>query len=623
MRSQSTILIVDDDRYARYALQSLLAHEGYTLIQVGTGTDALRQAAEYLPDLILLDVMLPDIDGFELCKRLRDSTQLREIPILLITTLNDRESRMRGIAAGADGFISKPFDRSELLTHIRTIVRLDRYRRLLAEQARFQHLIQLSPDGIAIINANSDFLLANPALAILLGATSSDALIGQNLASYILVDVSDRFTASLAAVQAEPSQPVHVELILNTIQGRFVPVEISIGRFNDLDGAHAQLIFRDISERKRAEAQIQRQISQLTSLHAIGVAITANLDLNITLAALLDQVVDYLGVDAATVLLLNRNLQVLEVSAQRGIDLSSDDQMIVRVDEGMSGTAFLTHRPVAAPDLSREELRNNRDRLLGATFSSYYAFPLQARGEVHGVLEIMHRAPFAPPHEWWMFLEALVVQAAIAIDTAALFGQLQRVNAELTHSYDATIEGWSRALDLRDHETEGHSARVTEVSLQLAKRMNVSLEDLDHIRRGALLHDIGKMGIPDRILLKAGPLSSDEWSIMSRHPSYAYEWLAPISFLQPALAIPYSHHEKWNGTGYPRGLQGEQIPLAARVFAVVDVWDALRSNRPYRQPWSEEKIRDYIKTLSGTHFDPRVVDTFLEMLDSWAAKDKE
>ncbi len=147
--------------------------------------------------------------------------------------------------------------------------------------------------------------------------------------------------------------------------------------------------------------------------------------------------------------------------------------------------------------------------------------------------------------------------------------------------------------------------------------MNVPSEEIEHIRRGALLHDIGKMGVPDRILLKPGPLNADEWQLMRRHPIYAYEWLAPISFLQSALAIPYSHHEKWNGSGYPRGLQGDQIPLAARIFAVVDVWDALRSNRPYRQPWSETKVREYIQALSGTHFDPHVVDVFLELLDSW------
>ena len=163
--------------------------------------------------------------------------------------------------------------------------------------------------------------------------------------------------------------------------------------------------------------------------------------------------------------------------------------------------------------------------------------------------------------------------------------QIRALNAELFQAYDATIEGWSRALDYRDHETEGHSRRVTELTLRLARALGMNEEELVHVRRGALLHDIGKMGVPDRVLLKPGPLDDGEWEIMRRHPSLAREMLWPITFLRPALNIPYCHHEKWNGSGYPQCLQGEQIPLAARLFAVVDVWDALRSDRPYRKAW--------------------------------------
>jgi putative nucleotidyltransferase with HDIG domain len=182
-------------------------------------------------------------------------------------------------------------------------------------------------------------------------------------------------------------------------------------------------------------------------------------------------------------------------------------------------------------------------------------------------------------------------------------------------AYDATIEGWSRALDLRDRETEGHTIRVTDLTLRLARMMGVGEEELVHMRRGALLHDIGKMGIPDNILLKPGPLTDDEWIIMRRHPEYAYELLSLINYLRPALLIPYAHHEKWDGTGYPRGLREEAIPLAARLFAVVDVWDALRSVRPYRQPWSAEKVRGYLMEQSGKHFDPQVLSLFIKMMD--------
>jgi PAS domain S-box-containing protein len=187
----------------------------------------------------------------------------------------------------------------------------------------------------------------------------------------------------------------------------------------------------------------------------------------------------------------------------------------------------------------------------------------------------------------------------------------QQLNAELTLAYDTTLEGWSRALDLRDKETEGHSQRVTEMTVDLARAMGMSESELVHVRQGALLHDIGKMGIPDSILLKPALLTEEETAIMRRHPVYAYELLSPIAYLRPALDIPYYHHEKWDGTDYPRGLHGEQIPLAARIFAVVDVWDALRSDRPYRLAWAEERVREHIRSLAGTHFDPKVVELFL------------
>jgi putative nucleotidyltransferase with HDIG domain len=237
-----------------------------------------------------------------------------------------------------------------------------------------------------------------------------------------------------------------------------------------------------------------------------------------------------------------------------------------------------------------------------------------AKSQVKGVLEVFHRSPVEHDLEWLDFLEALASQTAIAIENASLFNDLQRANLELNLAYNSTLEGWSRALDLRDRETEGHSQRVTELTLQLARAMSVDEAELVHMRRGALLHDIGKLGIPDKILLKPGPLSEEESEIIRKHPTIAFEMLAPIAYLRPALDIPYCHHEKWDGSGYPRGLKGEQISLAARIFAVVDVWDALLSDRPYRKGWPEEEARAYLVEQAGGHFDPQVVDAFLSLL---------
>jgi putative nucleotidyltransferase with HDIG domain len=197
---------------------------------------------------------------------------------------------------------------------------------------------------------------------------------------------------------------------------------------------------------------------------------------------------------------------------------------------------------------------------------------------------------------------------------------VQTSREALLHAYNSTLEGWSKALELRDKETEGHTLRVTEMTVELAKSLGIVGEELVHIQRGALLHDIGKMGVPDHILLKPGKLDDEEWVIMREHPVYAYDMLWPIEYLRPALDIPYYHHERWNGMGYPKKLKGEEIPIAARIFAVIDVWDALRSERPYKKAMSREDALNEIKTQRGIQFDPIVVDAFLEYI---ATKDDE
>ncbi len=240
----------------------------------------------------------------------------------------------------------------------------------------------------------------------------------------------------------------------------------------------------------------------------------------------------------------------------------------------------------------------------------YYGIPLIAKGQVKGVLEVYLRTARTIDQDRLEFLEALAGQAAIAIDNSSLSEQLKDSNTEISIAYDATLEGWAKALELRDRETVGHAQRVIEMTLRVANKLGLNGETLQHIRRGALLHDIGKMGIPDSILLKPGPLSPDEWAIMRQHPVHAYEMLKTIDYLSPALEIPYCHHERWDGNGYPRGLKGKNIPLSARIFAVVDVWDALTSDRPYRPAWPEKQALEYIQRESGQHFDPEVVSAF-------------
>lgn len=259
-----------------------------------------------------------------------------------------------------------------------------------------------------------------------------------------------------------------------------------------------------------------------------------------------------------------------------------------------------------------EDVKSVREAFESVVYNTNYHVPTEFRAR--------HR------NGAWIYLEAMgnnlvedhtitgvVLNLRDITERKAAKNDLTRLNAELTQAYDATLEGWSRALDLRDNETEGHTRRVIESTLQLARHFGISESELTHIRRGALLHDIGKIGIPDRILFKRGALDAEEMTVMRRHPIYAYEILSPIRFLQPALDIPYCHHEKWDGNGYPRGLSGVDIPFTARLFAVIDVWDALLSNRPYRPAWSREQALVYISSQAGRHFDPAVVSAFMAL----------
>ena len=367
--------------------------------------------------------------------------------------------------------------------------------------------------------------------------------------------------------------------------------------------------------RKHAEERARIQIQHLVALRDIDKAIISSLDLNVTIDVFLDRAFHQLNADAIDVLLFDPYMQALRYAGGRGFITTQIQHTRIHLGECVTGTSLLENRPIYIPDVNKSnEIILRKEMFAQESFAAYYCIPLTAKGQMKGVIEVYYRKPIQHEQEWTDFLETLAGQAAIAIDNATLFKDLRRSNIELLMAYDSTIEGWARALDLRDRETEGHSRRVTELTVQVATAMGlVSEADIIHIRRGALLHDIGKMGIPDGILLKDKPLSEEEWAVMKKHPIYSYNLLSPIAYLRPAIDIPYCHHEKWDGTGYPRGLKGEQIPLAARIFAVVDVWDAMRSNRPYRGGVPAEEVREHIRSLSGTHFDPKVVEVFLRM----------
>lgn len=430
---------------------------------------------------------------------------------------------------------------------------------------------------------------------------------------------------------ADVSQDKHyVETHPNIRSGLYVPLMIGdrilgvisveseeLNAFSETDERLLETLMSQAAialDNARLLADARRRLNRNMALREIDIVISSSRDLKLTFKSILERTIEHLEVDAADILLLNQSTETLEYAGGDGFRTSALQHTRLPLGEGYAGVAALEKRRIYIPQLKNRKTDFLRSpHFLAESFEVYYAVPLIAKGSVRGVLEVFNRSPILADQEWLDFMETLAGQAAIAIDSITLFNELQRTNAELSIAYDATIEGWSRALDLHDRETEGHTKRVTEITMRLARKMGIRDDALLQVHRGALLHDIGKMGVPDSILNKPGALTDEEKKVMYYHPSFAYEMLSSIVYLRLALDIPYCHHEKWDGTGYPRGLKGEEIPLAARIFAVVDVYDALTSDRPYRLTWSKEKAIEYIREQSGKYFDPAVVKAFLSI----------
>ncbi len=394
---------------------------------------------------------------------------------------------------------------------------------------------------------------------------------------------------------------------------------LKVGVYNDHDANLAMTFAHQAAvaiENARLYERGEQQIRQLTVLRDIDSAISSSFDLHVTLNLLIGYAARELNADAIAILLYNSDLKSLSLYTSTGLTNKHNfSSAHIRIGEGFAGRVVLQRKLVHIADLNKITDSSLAPYTVGENFKSYFGVPLIGKGQIKGVMEVFAREEVHPDPDWFNFLHTLAGQAAIAIDNAQLFKNLQRSNQELTLAYDTTLAGWGQALELRDKETRGHTNRVVELTFELARRIGVEGEELTHIMRGALLHDIGKMGIPDHILHKPGPLTEEEWVIMRQHPQYAYDLINPIPYLRPALDIPYGHHERWDGSGYPRGLKGKDIPLAARIFAVVDIWDALLYKRVYRDAWPEEKVLEYLKNTAGIELDPDIVEGFLELLE--------
>ena len=368
-----------------------------------------------------------------------------------------------------------------------------------------------------------------------------------------------------------------------------------------------------LSDREKVHrSKLASQLERLSALRAIDKAIISGAELNATLYILLESLTRLLEAEAAAILLFNAKANELELKASLGFYGEYPNKTPISIGEGMVGQAARELQTIYYPNIG--SLDSHIPLVIqGDGVIDYYAVPLFANGKLRGVLEVFDRSPH-PDSDWKNYLETLAGQAAIAIAQSTLLEDLKRANMEMSEAYEETLRSWSRALNLRDKDTDDHTQRVVELSLRLAQRMGIHGERLIQFQRGAILHDIGKMAIPDEILLKSGSLTEEEWQVMRKHPVYAHMLISPIRYLEDALPIPYYHHERWDGSGYPLRLRGTEIPTEARIFAIVDVWDALRSNRPYRKAMTDEDAMQYILEQSGKQFDPDVVRVFLAMI---------
>jgi PAS domain S-box-containing protein/putative nucleotidyltransferase with HDIG domain len=478
--------------------------------------------------------------------------------------------------------------------------------RNLQSEKKYRELFQVNKDGIAIFVISPDFksrtfVELNEAAHEMLGYTKEEMY---KLSPEMLEPEMTLAEFRYRQFELETKGVANFDAVLIHKDGHRVYTEFTAQVIQYVGQTAIMNIIRDVTDRKQRESELQA-IAKLSE--ALRTAVT-RADM---LPVIVEQIVNLLHSDTATIEIIDPQSGDAVVEAACGawsILVGTRQSSGTGINAIISRTLkpYHTHDLENDPNVTYHEWA--RENIRGSA-----GIPLIAQEKLIGFIWIGRKTDILDVEV--RLLSAVADIAANAIHRTTSHEEALKATDDLIKAYDTTLEGWARALELRHQETEEHSQRVTEMTLQLARAFGLTEAEIIHIRRGAILHDIGKMGVPDEILLKEGPLREDEWEKMRKHPQTAYDLLSSIEHLRPALDIPYYHHEKWDGSGYPRGLAGENIPLAARIFAVVDVWDALRSDRVYRERWAEEKVRAYIREQAGTHFDPKIVELFLRVVD--------
>ncbi len=471
---------------------------------------------------------------------------------------------------------------------------------IIESEEKFRSLAQTTAAGI-FIHMGGPFAYVNPMWVEITGYDESQ-LLKMNFMDIIAPGSRDMVEQVFNhRIQNDPFvKRYESEILTASGQTKWVDITTSGIIYQGVEAIIGTAV--DITDRKQKERELE-MVAKISE--SLRVAITRDEVRSIVL----QEITDFLDINGALLSTIETGKELKILDRAVGC-FAPADMTELKVTDGLTGHIITTGKPYVnnhAPDdpyFTYPELVSNLSALAGV--------PLITKGETIGAL-LIGTTHMLTDNELRL-LKTIGDMSASAIHRADLYEQTSAQAQELKTAYNATLEGWAHALELRDKETQGHSLRIANMTIKLAKRMGYNDQDLENVRKGALLHDIGKMGVPDTILLKPGNLTEEEWNLMRKHPDYAREMLMDLPYFKDALDIPYCHHEWWDGTGYPRGLKGEEIPLIARIFAIVDAWDALISDRPYRKAWLKRDALSHIIDQSGNHFDPEVVNAFVQML---------
>lgn len=570
-------------------------------------------------DAILIDYHLPGENIIDQIKNLRELRA--DTPIIVITGLGSEEAAVEVLKLSKTDYVVKTsgylMRLPVILENSHHLLMLQREQEALRKsEERFRLLAENAVDVIFRIKITNPVKIEyiSPAAERVSGFTLEE------LYADPMILVRNSLNSVDAKAFSRWTETMEVPLInlpFSRKDGRKIWLELRCTIIKDSQGKAEFMegIGRDITQRIQSEQQLREQMERINALHQIDKAITSSFDLRVTYQVLLDQLRQVLHVDAASVLQFESDLIQYQYLTGLGFKTLENTLRTAFRHSPLPSEAIATKKTTQINLGSGQTFSPALTEIMNTEkFVKYIATPMVIKGQIKGVLEIYHKSELEPTREWISFLEALAQQAAIALDNSQNFLELQKSQSVLLQAYDDTLMGWANFLDLRDKETEGHTVRVLERTMRAAQRLGVREEDMEHLRRGVLLHDIGKVGVPDHILNKPGPLTDEEWVIMKKHPEYAYQMLAPIGFLKQALDVPYCHHEKWDGTGYPRNLKGKEIPFTARIFTVFDVFDALTSERIYNKARSKDDAIAYLRDNAGIIFDPDIVDICIDVI---------